>query len=235
MFDVIAFDADDTLWHNETLYEQTQERLQRLLAPYLSRPWTGQELYAVEMRNLRYFGYGVKGFTLSMIETAIEVTEGRIPGREIGQIIEFAREMLSSPVELLDGVEEVLETLAPSYRLMLITKGDLFDQETKIARSGLAERFAHVEILSDKTSATYQALLTRQRITPQRFLMVGNSMRSDILPVLALGGQAIHIPYHTTWLHEQVASHEAEGHSYTELADIRQLPPWLAEQHAAEQ
>jgi putative hydrolase of the HAD superfamily len=224
-FDVIAFDADDTLWHNETLYSMTQDKFRRLLAPYEAADLALEKLYATEMRNLEIFGYGIKGFTLSMIETAIELTHGQIAGREIQQIIDFAREMLRAPVELLDQVAMVIPQLAQTHTLMLVTKGDLFDQEAKIAQSGLADYFAYVEIVSDKRQETYQALLNRHHIPPDRFLMVGNSLRSDILPVVAIGGAAVYIPYHLTWAHETVG--DTGERQYAELAHIGLLPPLL--------
>lgn len=224
MIDVIAFDADDTLWHNETLFTLTQEKFGKLLTPYLQGEWTGQELYDTEIRNLRYFGYGLKGFALSMIETAIEVTHGQVHGADIQQIIDFVKVMMQSPVQLLDHVAEVIPLLAESYKLMIITKGDLFDQERKIAGSGLAHLFSHIEIVSDKTEESYKSLLAKYRIDPQRFLMVGNSLRSDILPVVALGGQAVYIPYHITWQHETISHDTAIMQDYVELEHMGQLP-----------
>jgi putative hydrolase of the HAD superfamily len=230
-FDTIAFDADDTLWHTEHIFSMTQEKFAGLLAEYHDAAWIQQRLFETEMRNLRQFGYGIKGFTLSMIETAIELTEGRISGEEIGVIIDFAREMLQAPVELLDGAQEVVTELAATHRLMLITKGDLIDQETKIARSGLAEHFAHIEIVSDKSAEIYRQLLVRHAIAPSQFLMVGNSVRSDVLPVRAIGGHAVHIPYRITWAHEHADADPAE-HDYAKLTDIRQLPEWIARHEA---
>jgi len=226
-FETIAFDADDTLWHTEHLFSMTQEKFSQLLADYHEPDWIQERLFATEVHNLRQFGYGIKGFTLSMIETAIELTEGRIRGREIGAIIDFAKEMLQAPVELLDGAEDVVTELAQSHRLMLITKGDLIDQEIKIARSGLADQFDFIEILSEKTPVVYQQLLDRHAIEPARFLMVGNSLRSDVLPVLEVGAHAVHIPYQITWAHEAVHTDEVE-HKYAELQHIRQLPAWIA-------
>ncbi len=224
MLDVIAFDADDTLWHNERLYSMTQERFKELLSRHHSREEIERRLFETEMRNLRAFGYGIKGFALSMIETAIDLTDGRIQGREVQEIIGFAKEMLRAPVQLLDGAGEVVDELARAFPLMLITKGDLFDQETKIARSGLADRFAHIEIVSDKTTVTYGAILEKHGLDPLRFLMVGNSMRSDILPVLELGGQAVFIPYEITWAHESETDPRGRGAGYHELERIDQLP-----------
>jgi putative hydrolase of the HAD superfamily len=225
MFDLIAFDADDTLWHTEDLYVASQERFRQLLARYHSPEWIDEKLFATEMRNLATFGYGIKGFVLSMIETAIELTEGRIGGGEIQRIIDMGREMLSADIRLLDGVAETVAALSQRYPLMIITKGDLFDQETKIARSGLGPHFRHVEIVSDKTEAAYAALLKRHGLAPERFLMVGNSLRSDILPVVGLGGRAVYIPYHLTWAHEQVSEPRVNG--YVTLESVRLLPTWL--------
>jgi putative hydrolase of the HAD superfamily len=227
VIDVIGLDADDTLWHNETLYSHTQEQFRQLLAPYHSSAWIDERLYTTEMRNLATYGYGIKGFTLSMIETAIELTEGRIGGREIARIIELARAMMAAPVELLPGVAETLPALAARYRLLLITKGDLFDQESKVARSGLGAHFERVEIVSDKTEASYRQVLARHGIAPERFVMVGNSLRSDVVPVIAIGARAVYIPYHLTWAHEAVAPPVGERR-YIELASIRELPAALA-------
>jgi len=224
MFDLIAFDADDTLWHNETLYSKTQDKFKQLLSNYQSAEWIEQALYEREMRNLQYFGYGIKGFALSMIETAIELTQGRISGAEIQEIINFARDMLKAPVQLLEHAEEVIARLSQTYDLMIITKGDLFDQETKISRSGLADYFTHFEIVSDKTRDTYEALVARYDIDLGRFLMVGNSLRSDILPIVAIGGQAVYIPFHITWAHETVTNQDEEQLGYFELEHIGLLP-----------
>ncbi len=226
-FDAIAFDADDTLWHNERFYARAQERFRALLAHYHSPDWIDQRLYQTEMRNLPHFGYGIKAFALSMIETAVELTEGRISGADIQTIIDAAREMLDAEVELLEGVAATVAGLAGAYPLMLITKGDLRDQETKIARSGLAPYFRHVEIVSDKSTASYGALLQRHGIAPERFLMVGNSLRSDILPVLALGASAVYVPFELTWAHE-AAERPLGRPGYYELAHLGLLPGLLA-------
>jgi putative hydrolase of the HAD superfamily len=227
-FDVIAFDADDTLWHNETLYNMTQERFKELLAPYHDGEIVDRELYETEMRNLTRYGYGIKAFTLSMIETAIELTDGRVGGSEIRQIIDFAQEMIAAPVRLMNGIEETLTALAADYRLMIITKGDLFDQETKIARSGLVDHFDLIEIVSNKRPETYAELLARNGIAADRFLMVGNSLPSDILPVLEIGGHGVHIPYHITWAHEVLDDSEVIDDGYTTLENVRQLPALLS-------
>lgn len=224
MIEVIAFDADDTLWHNETLYSENQEKFQRLLLGYRDAQWIAKKLYETEIANLKHFGYGVKGFTLSMIETAIELTEGRIQGAEIQEILNFAKEMLAAPVEVLDGAREAVEALAQRYPLMLITKGDLFDQETKIARSRLGHLFSHIEIWSEKDEEAYRALFAKHKLDPARFLMVGNSLKSDVLPVLACGGAAVYIPYKTTWAHERESEPQLWEQGYYRLEHIGQLP-----------
>lgn len=229
MFDVIAFDADDTLWHNEPHYRDMQQKVSAMLAQYHEPAWVTQRLYETEIRNLEHYGYGAKGFTLSLIETAIELTEGRISGAEINQIIALTKAMLCAPIELLDGVRETIVQLAEQHELMVITKGDLFDQEAKLARSGLGNYFRHIEIVPDKTTAVYGAIIKRQRLAPQRFLMVGNSLKSDVLPVLAMGGHAVYIPYQTTWEYELVPEAELADKHFHELAHIGALPAWLNE------
>jgi putative hydrolase of the HAD superfamily len=226
-YDVVALDADDTLWHNERLFTVTQEHFRALLSRYHDPDWIGRRLYETEVRNLRHFGYGIKGFVLSMIETAVELTEGRVSGAEVQRLIDLGRGMLEAPVELLEGVRETVEELAGPYRLVLLTKGDLFDQESKLARSGLGERFAAVEIVSEKDARTYAAVMARQRVEPGRFLMVGNSLRSDVLPVLEAGGAAVHIPYPTTWEHERVEEEALRGKEFARLETIAELPAWL--------
>lgn len=227
MIEVIAFDADDTLWHNESLYSLTQEQFAALLTPYCDPGTVEQRLYQTEMRNLQYYGYGIKSFTLSMIETAIDLSAGQIRGSEIQQIIDFARRMLREPIQLLPGVAETVAALAETYRLMVITKGDLFDQESKVARSGLGDRFFAVEVVSVKNAEVYRALLDKHEIAPEHFLMVGNSLPSDVLPVAEIGGQAVHVPYHITWQHEAGAVDAVTRQNYIELEDIRQLPALL--------
>jgi putative hydrolase of the HAD superfamily len=229
MFDLIAFDADDTLWHNEPLYEQAQAKLQDLLSDFADEPSIAKRLYEIEMQNLDYYGYGIKSFTLSMIETAVELGQGKIQGAHIRQIIDFAKDMLTARVQLLEHVVETLDALSGSYSLMLITKGDLRDQHWKLSQSGLKDHFQHVEIVSDKNEEIYAALLKRYEINPQRFLMVGNSLRSDILPVVAIGGQAVYIPYHITWQHELVDSFHLDQNGYYELEHLGQVPQLLAQ------
>jgi putative hydrolase of the HAD superfamily len=228
LLEIIAFDADDTLWHNETLYASAQQRLAEILSPYHGGDGVAQALFETEMANLPLFGYGLKSFALSMVETAIRLSQGQIGGRDIQQIVDLAKEMKRTPPHLLDHVAEVIPLLSAACPLMLITKGDLLDQEEKLARSGLAAHFRHVEIVSDKTGAIYAAILDRYQIDPGRFLMVGNSLRSDILPVVALGGQAVYIPYQVTWAHEVVAQQPAQPDGYVELDHIGLLPEYVA-------
>jgi putative hydrolase of the HAD superfamily len=229
MYDLIAFDADDTLWHNETIFQATETQFASLLAPYHPEEWVRERLLATELRNLKHFGYGVKGFTLSMIETAIELTEGRIVGRDIREIIDWAHAMLAAPVELLDGVRDTVEILSRNYRLMLLTKGDLFDQESKLARSGIGELFTAVEIVSEKNAAAYTRIMERHAVEPARFLMVGNSLKSDVLPALEAGGAAVHIPYSTTWAAERVPEEALRGKDFAALESITNLVGWIAE------
>ena len=224
MIDTIAFDGDDTLWHNESLFSMTQERFRALLSHAADPADIDRRLLKAERENLRVYGYGIKGFVLSMIETAVDLTEGRIAGRDIQSLIDFGKAMLDHPVDLLDGVADVVEGLSGRYRLLLVTKGDLFDQESKIARSGLAERFSTIEIVSEKDPDTYRRLLDRHGVDPARFVMVGNSVRSDILPVLAVGGHAVHVPYHITWAHEEA---EPPTENYRRIDTLRDLPPLL--------
>jgi putative hydrolase of the HAD superfamily len=221
----IGFDADDTLWHNETIFERVHERYRALLARYHDAATVDRTLLATEKRNLDLYGYGVKGFTLSAIETAIELTAGRISAEEIRLIIANGREMLAHPVDLLDGVAETLAELSVGeFRLVLITKGDLRDQQRKLAKSGLAPHFHHIEIVSEKDASTYASILSRQGVAPERFLMVGNSLKSDILPVLSLGGVGVHIPYHLTWALEHAEEPlPAEGRFFR-LKNLRELP-----------
>lgn len=220
----IGFDADDTLWHNENLFEDYHRKYCELLSEYHDAKTVERVLYETEMNNLELFGYGVKGFTLSCIETAIRLTNGAIKAEEIRNIIERCREMLNHPVELLNGVEETIESLSRRFRLLLITKGDLRDQERKIAKSGLARYFDHAEVVSDKNVEAYARVLQKNQTKADEFLMVGNSMKSDILPVLELGGHGIHIPYHITWEHERVDTPPNEHESFYELESITQLP-----------
>ncbi|MEH0153968.1 HAD family hydrolase [Limibacter armeniacum] len=220
---LIAFDADDTLWENEPFFTHAQDRFTNLLANYIEVENMHDRLYATEKKNLSIFGYGAKSFTLSMIETAIELSEGKITGKEIQQIIDFGKDLIQHPLEVLEGVEETLAALKGKYELMVLTKGDLFDQEAKLARSGLAAFFDHVEIVSEKDEATYQQIFNRYKVKAEDVLMIGNSLKSDILPMVALGAKAIHIPFHTTWVHELVDEKTLEGKEYHTVENIRNI------------
>lgn len=224
-FQVIAFDADDTLWHNETLFSLTHDRFKKLLNGFLTEENIDQKLYETEIKNLALFGYGIKGFTLSMIETAIEISNGQVTAEQIQTILNLGKSMIGSPIELLPGVSETLKTLKKQIPVMVITKGDLFDQESKLARSGIADLFDHVEIVSEKNIETYDRILKKHGIDPTRFLMIGNSVSSDILPVLEIGGKAIHIPYHITWQHEIPKT--AADATFTVLSSMNELIPFL--------
>lgn len=198
----IGFDADDTLWHNERFYRLTEARFAAMLGEHAPAEDVSRRLLEAEKRNLHLYGFGIKGFTLSMIETAVEVTDGRVSNDSIRQILEAGREMLQHPVEVLPGAREALEALAGRYRLVMITKGDLFDQERKLAASGLGELFNAVEIVSDKNAGTYQRIFTRHGDGPERAMMVGNSVKSDIVPAIEAGSWGVHVPYEITWAME---------------------------------
>lgn len=228
MVDLIAFDADDTLWHNEPIFHETERQFAEMLASYHPAEWVRDRLFATEMKNLGHFGYGIKGFILSMIETAVELTEGRITGEEVGRILRWGHAMLQHPVQLLEGVRDTVEALSANYRLMLLTKGDLFDQESKLARSGIGEFFSAVEIVSEKNTATYRAIMNRHGIAPERFLMVGNSLRSDVLPVLDAGAMAVHVPYHLTWMHERLDDEALVGKQFGKIEKLTELVEWIA-------
>lgn len=227
MIEIVGLDADDTLWHNEPLFTSRREQFCALLARYEPQGVPEARLNDVEMRNLRHFGYGVKGFVLSMIETAIEITGGRLEGRDVRQIIDWGREMLAGPTRLLDGVAEAVEALAQEYTIILVTKGDLLDQETKLARSGIGGLFRGIEIVSEKNAGVYRRVMTRYGVRPERFVMVGNSLRSDILPVVEAGAHAVYVPYEMSWIHERVPEEALAGARYHEIPHIRELPPLL--------
>ena len=223
----VGLDADDTLWHNETIFRLTHDRFVGLLANHGERATIEARLAETEKRNLRLYGYGVKGFTLSMIETAMELTGGEAPPGAIREILAAGREMLAHPVETLPGVDETVARLAETYRLVLITKGDLMDQERQLAASGLGELFAAVEIVSEKDRGTYDRVFTRHGTGADEAVMAGNSMKSDVLPALQAGAFAVHIPYVVTWAHELADA--PEGHPrYVSLSRIAELPDWIA-------
>lgn len=222
----VGLDADDTLWHNETIFRLSQKRFAELLADHAEEPVMMDRLAQVERRNLRLYGYGVKGFTLSMLETAMELCEGSAPPHIVREILAAGREMLVHPVETLPGVTEVLSELAETYRLVLITKGDLMDQERKLAASGLGDLFAAVEIVSEKDRLTYERVFSRHGTGAAEAVMAGNSMKSDVLPALEAGAFACHIPYHITWAHE-LADAPQNHRRYVSLSRISELPQWV--------
>lgn len=224
---LVGFDADDTLWESEAYFAVTEERFVALLSPWCASADVASALLATERANLTHFGYGVKGFVLSMIETAIELTEGAIPANALAEIIGWGREMMAHPVTLIDGVPDVLEELAGRYRLVLITKGDLFHQESKVAESGLGDRFEAVEILSEKDERSYQRVLDRMGTDADEFLMIGNSVRSDIEPVVAIGGRGLHIPHHTTWAAEGASDGFEPDARWVTADSIRAVPGHL--------
>lgn len=200
---IIGFDADDTLWINEPLYQETELQFCRILEPYFPSEETRKELFKTEMQNLDLYGYGAKGFMLSMIETALRVSENKISVPEINQIIELGKKLLNEPIVLLENVEMVLRKLQSKYKLILATKGDLLDQERKLRKSGLTDYFHHIEIMSDKHENNYKKLIARLDILPEDFVMIGNSVKSDILPVINVGARAIYVPFEVTWQHEK--------------------------------
>jgi|SRR6266851_497955 len=224
---VVGFDGDDTLWHSETRFSVTQAEFRELLKRHVPDADADARLSEMEMKNLGIYGYGVKSFTLSMLETAIELTGARIPASDLEVILGWGKRMLMEPTELIDGVEETLRTVSSRHDLLLITKGDLFDQESKLARSGLGDLFGGVEILSEKNVDTYRGVFRRRGIRPQEFVMVGNSLRSDVVPVVTLGGHAVHIPYEVTWHHEEVPDEALPKEGWWRVSSIRELPGLL--------
>lgn len=222
---IIAFDADDTLWVNEPYYQETEVTFCHWMDEYAPPQVVSEQLYLTEVRNLELYGYGAKGYTLSMIETAVSVSHGEISAGRIADIIRLGQSLLTRPIELLVGVSEVLPVLHQKFRLVLATKGDLLDQQRKLERSGLEKWFHHIEIMTHKTEVDYQRLIDHLKINPGEFLMVGNSLKSDVLPVTAIGGHAIWVPYHTTWQHELSVPVHPRG--YLELHDLTQLPSLL--------
>ena len=226
---VVGFDGDDTLWHSETRFHVTQGEFHDLLKRHVPDADADSRLAEMEMKNLSIYGYGVKSFTLSMLETAIELTHGRIPAADLDVILGWGKRMLTQPTELLSGVEDTLRALAERHDLLLITKGDLFDQESKLARSGLGELFLGVEILSEKNEETYRGVFRRRGVKAEEFVMVGNSLRSDVVPVVRLGGRAVHIPYEVTWQHEHVPEDELPEQGWRRIATIAGLAEVLEE------
>ena len=223
---VIAFDADDTLFINEPYFQETEQKFCALMSDYLSQQGLSQELFRVEIANLDLYGYGIKGYILSMIEAAMKISDNTISMEIIEKIIVSGKELLQKPIELLDGVEETLSQLHGKYKLIVATKGDLKDQQRKLHDSGLGHYFHHIEVMADKQELNYEKLVSRLEIDASEFFMIGNSLKSDVLPVLSIGGHAVHIPFHTTWEHEKV-SHKVEHPNFKTLEKITDVLPIL--------
>jgi putative hydrolase of the HAD superfamily len=225
---VIAFDADDTLWVNEPYFQEVEQKFCALLEDYLPAHAISKELFAVEMKNLPLYGYGIKAFMLSMIETILKVTDNTANPEVLLKAIEYGHDMLNKPIELLENVEDTLRSLKSKYRLVVATKGDLLDQERKLKKSELEHYFHHIEIMSDKKESDYLKLIRHLDCRPDEFLMIGNSLKSDVLPVLAIGGHAAHVPYHTTWAHEKI-EHTIEHPNFYELGSIADITSYLGQ------
>ena len=225
-FEVVGFDADDTLWRSEETFREAEEMFVELVAPHAPDGIDVTDaLHAIERDNISVSGYGVKAFALSMVQAAVTATSGRVPSSVIGQLVDHAHDMLMQPVELLDGVPETLAEVGRTHRLVLITKGDLVHQTRKITTSGIEHHFEHLSVVLEKDPATYRRVLREWGVEPSTFLFVGNSVRSDVLPLLEIGAHGVHVPYHVTWEHEVVRDHNG---GFAELGSIRELPAWLA-------
>ena len=220
---VIAFDADDTLWVNETYFREAEQQFAKLLSAYETANKIDQELFKTEIKNLSIYGYGVKGFILSMVECALEISNYNLNPKLLNDILNIGKEMLEKPIELLDDVEKVLKVLHGKYKLIVATKGDLLDQERKLEKSGLLQYFHHIEVMSDKTEVDYQKLISHLDIEPNQLLMIGNSLRSDVLPLVNIGASAIHIPFHTTWAHEEVNVNKKSNLSFKTVTSITEI------------
>lgn len=221
---VIAFDADDTLWVNETYFREAEKRFARLLSQYETENKIDQELFKIEIKNLDMYGYGVKGFMLSMVECALKLSNYTISQKVIEEILDIGKEMIEKPIELLDGVVEVLQQLQGKYKLIVATKGDLLDQERKLEKSGLLDYFHHIEVMSEKKVPDYKKLVKHLDIEPGELLMIGNSLKSDVLPLIEIGASAIHVPFHTTWAHEEVSQQDAANSDYKTVQSIKDIP-----------
>ncbi|MFK8061286.1 MAG: HAD family hydrolase [Polaribacter sp.] len=220
---VIAFDADDTLWVNETYFREAEHDFAKLLAKYETENKIDQELFKTEIKNLELYGYGVKGFILSMIECALELSNYQINQKTIKAILNIGKEMLDKPIELLEGIENVLQSLKGKYKLIVATKGDLLDQERKLEKSNLSKYFHHIEVMSDKKEKDYLKLIKHLDIHPSELLMIGNSLKSDVLPLIEIGATAIHVPFHTTWVHEEVSKEDASTSDYHTISNIKEV------------
>ncbi|QOW25894.1 HAD family hydrolase [Lysobacter sp. H23M47] len=237
MIGMVGFDADDTLWRSQDYFDEAQEAFEQILAPWadLDRPGARDRLYQVESGNIGVFGYGVKGMVLSMLEAAIELSDARISAADLQRILGLGKELLRHPVELLPGIAEAVEAIAREHPVVMITKGDLFHQEAKVRDCGMADLFGRIEIVSEKDPATYRRLLAEFGLQAPQFLMIGNSLRSDILPVLALGGWGIHVPYHSTWVHERAAPVPEGERRFRQVNTAAALPAAVAELAAVAQ
>jgi putative hydrolase of the HAD superfamily len=224
MLKIIAFDADDTLWHTEFLYARVQKRVREILQPYYPYEDMGEHLHRIEVNNLNYYGYGIKGFILSLIESSISLSGGKISGAELQEIITLAKDMLQAEIRFMVGAVETVRGLMEQYPLMLITKGDLFEQDAKIVRSGIKDLFRYVEIVSDKNREGYSDVLRKVGVKPDEFLMVGNSMRSDILPVIEIGGYAVFVPHAESWVHEHAEPPQDADGRFFEIERLPDLP-----------
>ena len=220
---VIAFDADDTLWVNETYFRDAEKKFAKILSKYETENRIDQELFKIEMKNLELYGYGIKGFMLSMIECALKLSNYSISQHELDEILILGKEMLNKPIELLEGVEEVLEKLHDKYKLIVATKGDLLDQERKLEKSGLLKYFHHIEVMSEKKEVDYRKLIKHLDINSNELLMVGNSLKSDVLPLIKIGASAIHIPFHITWSHEEVSLEETKNSNFQTLSQLKDI------------
>jgi len=220
---VIAFDADDTLFVNETYFRDAEHQFAKLFTAFETENKIEQELFKTEIRNLGLYGYGVKGFMLSMVECALDISNNNLSPALLNDVLNIGKEMLEKPIELLDGVEDVLKSLHGKYKLIVATKGDLLDQERKLEKSGLMQYFHHIEVMSDKKEGDYKKLLSHLDIDANELLMIGNSLKSDILPLVSIGASAIHVPFHTTWAHEEVSAIEQSTTAYKTVASITEI------------
>tara|TARA_R110002073_G_scaffold8207_3_gene45759 strand:- start:43861 stop:44553 length:693 start_codon:yes stop_codon:yes gene_type:complete len=224
---VVAFDADDTLWVNETYFRDAEKKFAQLLSQYETENKIDQELFKLEIKNLDLYGYGIKGFMLSMVECALKLSNYTLSQKVIEDILNIGKEMLEKPIELLSGVEEVLEKLQGKYKLIVATKGDLLDQERKLEKSGLLDSFHHIEVMSEKKESDYLKLIKHLDINPNELLMIGNSLKSDVLPLVKIGSSAVHVPFHTTWAHEEVSKQDATDSDYKTVQKITDILEFL--------
>ena len=220
---VIAFDADDTLWVNETYFREAESQFAKLLEQYETHNKIDQELFRTEIKNLSNYGYGIKGFILSMIECALELSNYQVSQKTIQAILSIGKEMLHKPIQLIDGIEEVLQFLHERYQLIVATKGDLLDQERKLEKSKLLKYFHHIEVMTEKKKEDYQKLIHHLDIQPSELLMIGNSLKSDVLPLIEIGASAIHVPFHTTWVHEEVSDEISSKSDYRTISNIKEV------------